>query len=155
VGADRIVRGSIVNELAVAARHALELTRRELLAVGVEPADYHLVSFVGFLQPVTRSTLARETGMRRTTLRDAIRPLVERGLLREEPHPHDGRAALLSLGPAGQEIFERGLPVFQQRVLGALNDALGDRLDEVEEAVWTARVALQRLVAERDREPVG
>jgi DNA-binding MarR family transcriptional regulator len=141
---ERVVTGAIVNELAVAARYGLELVATELRAAGVEPEEYGFLSFVGTLQPVTRTQLAEATGMRRTTLRDAIRRLIERGHVREDPHPHDGRSTLLVLTPAGQRIFDRGLPAFL-RALGALNEALGGRVDEHEQAVWRVRVALQEL----------
>ena len=102
-------------ELGLASRYAHELTNRTLRAGGVNPEEYGFLSVVGVLQPVTRTKLARATGMRRTTLRDAIRPLIERGHVHEEQHPHDGRASLLTLTPAGQAIFDRGLPIFHTR----------------------------------------
>jgi DNA-binding MarR family transcriptional regulator len=144
----RIVRGAIVNELAVAARYGWELAAIELRAAGVDPEEYGPLSFVGTLQPVTRTTLAQATGMRRTTLRDMLRRLIDRGHVREEPNPRDGRSTLLVLTPAGQEIFDRGLPVFQ-RMLAAIDEALEGRLDEFEEAVWTVRVTLQQLTSDR------
>lgn len=143
----RILRGALVLELGLASRYAHELTNRTLRAGGVNPEEYGFLSVVGVLQPVTRTKLARATGMRRTTLRDAIRPLVERGHVHEEKHPHDGRASLLTLTPAGQAIFDRGLPIFQT-VLAAIDEALEGRLDELEQAVWEVRVALERLATE-------
>jgi DNA-binding MarR family transcriptional regulator len=144
---ERIVRGAILNELAIASRYGWELAASELRAAGVDPEQYGFLSFVGTLQPVTRTDLARATGQRRTTLRDALRRLIERGHVREEPNPRDGRSTLLVLTPAGQRIFDRGLPAFQ-RVLHRLDDALDGRLDELEEGVWTVRLALQELAGE-------
>jgi DNA-binding MarR family transcriptional regulator len=142
--ADRILRGAIANELSVAARHAREVSGRRLRAAGVNPEEYGFLSMVGSLQPVTRTTLAKEAGLRRTTLRDAVRPLIERGHVVESPHPTDRRATLLTLTPAGQQLFERGVPVFRE-FLASLNDELGGKLDELERAVWEVRVALERL----------
>jgi len=147
----RILRGAIVIELLVASRYANELTARTLRAGGVDPEEYGFLSVVGVLQPVTRTKLARATGMRRTTVRDAIRPLIERGHVSESQHPHDGRASLLTLTPAGQAIFDRGLPVFHT-VLATLDEALDGRLAELEQAVWEVRVALERLAAQRPPE---
>ena len=144
----RILRGAIVIELLVASRYANELTARTLRAGGVDPEEYGFLSVVGVLQPVTRTKLARATGMRRTTVRDAIRPLIERGHVSESQHPHDGRASLLTLTPAGQAIFDRGLPIFHT-VLATLDEALDGRLAELEQAVWEIRVALERLATER------
>ncbi|HLM35072.1 MAG TPA: MarR family winged helix-turn-helix transcriptional regulator [Gaiellaceae bacterium] len=152
-GAERILRGAIVLELNLASRYANEVANRELRAAGVDPDEYGFLSVVGILQPVTRARLARAIGARRTTLRDAIRPLVERGHVREDPHPRDGRASLLTLTPAGQEIFDAGLPAFR-RALRAIDEALDGKLDEYEESVWTVRVSLQRLAA-ADATPAG
>jgi DNA-binding MarR family transcriptional regulator len=145
---ERIVRGAIVNELAVAARYGLELAAIELRAAGVDPDVYGPLSFVGVLQPVTRTVLAHATGLRRTTVRDQLRRLIDNGQVEEVANPRDGRSTLLVLTPSGQQIFDRGLPAFQ-RALAALDEALGGRLDDLEEAVWTVRVALQELTFDR------
>jgi DNA-binding MarR family transcriptional regulator len=143
---EHLVRGAIIQELWVAARYGLELSDQELRAAGVEPAAYGALSFVGTLQPVTRTDLARAMGLRRTTLRDVVGRLIERGHVEERPNPNDGRSTLLVLTPAGQDIFDRGLPAFL-RVLDALDKALEGRLQEHEDAVRRVRVALQQLSA--------
>ncbi len=145
--AEPIVRGAIVQELLVAARYGWELTRQQLIAEGVEPSEYGPLSFVGTLQPVTRTRLAQAMGLRRTTLRDLVARLIERGHVREEPNPNDRRSTLLTLTPAGQEIFDFGLPVFR-RVLAQIDGELEGRLDEHEAAVRRVRVALQGLAAD-------
>ena len=142
---ERHVRGAITNELLQAARYASELHEVELRAAGVDPRLYGPLSFIGTLQPVTRTTLAEATGERRTTQRDTIKRLVDDGYVRELPTPKDGRSTLLELTAAGQAIFDQGLPVFR-RVLQRIDDALGGRMDEHEEAVWRVRQALQELV---------
>ena len=142
--AEPIVRGAIVQELFVAARYGWELAQHELRADGVDPDAYGALSFVGTLQPVTRTRLTEAMGVRRTTLRDLVARLIERGHVQEEPNPDDGRSTLLTLTPAGQEIFDQGLPVFQ-RVLAQIDGALEGQLQEHEEAVRRVRVALQRL----------
>jgi DNA-binding MarR family transcriptional regulator len=142
--AEPIVRGAIVQELFVAARYGWELAQHELRAEGVDPDAYGALSFVGTLQPVTRTRLTEAMGVRRTTLRDLVARLIERGHVQEEPNPDDGRSTLLTLTPAGQEIFDQGLPVFQ-RVLAQIDGALEGQLQEHEEAVRRVRVALQRL----------
>jgi DNA-binding MarR family transcriptional regulator len=146
-GAEPIVRGAIVQELLVAARYGWELTRQSLQAEGVDPDAYGPLSFVGTLQPVTRTRLTQAMGVRRTTLRDLVARLIERGHVREDPNPEDGRSTLLTLTPAGQEIFDLGLPVFRS-VLAQIDQELAGRLDEHEEAVRRVRLALQGLSAE-------
>jgi DNA-binding MarR family transcriptional regulator len=143
------VRGAIVNELGVASRYALELAERELVREGVEPSDYWFLSFIGKLQPVTRTQLTEAIGLRRTTVRDRVRPLLDRGHVDEMPNPRDGRSTLLRLSPAGTAIYEAGLPAMH-RVLAAIDTALGGRLDEYEETVRRVRVALQTLDDEQE-----
>jgi DNA-binding MarR family transcriptional regulator len=147
--AERHVRGAIVNELGAASRLAHELAAVELAAAGVVPSEYGFLSFVGTLQPVTRTKLTEAIGLRRTTVRDIVKRLIERGHLREAPNPGDGRSTLLELTPAGQRIFDAGLPAIE-RVLDTIDEALGGTLDEHEEAVWRVRTALERVTGERD-----
>lgn len=143
-----LVRGAIVQELWVAARYGLELASRELRSAGVDPEEYGFLSFVGTLQPVTRTKLAAATGLRRTTLRDAISRLLERGHVEEQANPRDGRSRLLVLTPEGQDVFDRGLPAYR-RALAALDATLEGRLAEHEEAVRRVRLALQQLTDPR------
>ena len=141
---ERALRGAIALELSIAARYAREVSGERLRAAGVDPDVYGFISVVGILQPVTRTELAKATGLRRTTLRDAVRPLIERGHVIESPHPSDRRATLLTLTPAGQEVFDRGFPVFRQ-FLASLDDELGGKLEELEGAVRTVRLALEQM----------
>ena len=140
-------RGSIIQELWVAARYGLEFADTELKAAGVALEEYGHLSFVGVLQPVTRTRLSKASGMRRTTLRDVVARMIERGHVEEKPNPRDGRSTLLSLTPAGQAIFDRGQPAFV-RALVKLDDALKGQLYEHEESVRRVRLALQRLAGE-------
>jgi DNA-binding MarR family transcriptional regulator len=142
-----IVRGAIINELGLAARVGWELARQALTKEGVDPQEYGPLSFIGVTQPVTRTVLAEAMGLRRTTLRDLVARLITRGHVREEPNPRDGRSTLLTLTPEGQEIFDRGIPVFQG-VLAQIDTALGGSLDEHEQAVRRVRLALQALSGE-------
>jgi DNA-binding MarR family transcriptional regulator len=143
-----VVHGAILHELAVAARYGFELSERELRAAGVDVREYGQLSFVGTLQPVTRTTLVRAMGLRRTTVRDAVGRLIARGHVEERPNPDDRRSTLLVLTPAGQDIFDRGIPAFI-RVLNALDEALGGELQAHEDAVRRVRVALQKLGSTR------
>src|SRR5688572_7780119 len=142
-----VVRGAITNELGVASRYARELTEQVLRAAGVDPADYGPLSFIGVLQPVTRTRLAEATGQRRTTTRDMVARLIERGHVEERPNPRDGRSTVLVLTADGQAIFDRGLSAFQT-VLRQVDEALDGALREHEEAVRRVRMALQGLVGD-------
>jgi DNA-binding MarR family transcriptional regulator len=140
-----LVRGAIVNELGVAFRYALEIVNEELRADGVDPPEYHPLSFIGVLQPVTRTQLTAATGYPRTTLRDTLRGVIERGHARELPNPRDGRSTLLELTPEGQAIFDRGMPAFA-RAFRRIDVALGGKVHEQEDAIRAMRIALQAEV---------
>ena len=144
MGREPIVRGAILQELWVAGRYLSEFANEKLRAASVDPRAYGSLSFVGTLQPVTRTRLAQAMGLRRTTIRDAVARLIELDHVEERPNPRDGRSTLLALTPAGQEIFDRGLPVFRE-VLHALDAALEGGLREHEEAVRRVRLAAQSL----------
>jgi DNA-binding MarR family transcriptional regulator len=137
-----LVRGAIVNELGVAFRYASEIVNEELRADGVEPAEYHPLSFIGVMQPVTRTQLTAATGYPRTTVRDTLRAVIERGHARERPNPSDGRSTLLELTPEGQAIFDQGMPAFA-RAFRRIDAALGGKVDEYEDVVRSMRTALQ------------
>ena len=149
--AERHVRGAIINELGAASRYAHELAALELRAAGITPSEYGYLSFVGTLEPVTRTKLTEASGLRRTTVRDVVKRLIERGHVAEQPNPKDGRSTLLVLTPEGRAIFDQGQPAIK-RVLDRIDEALGGALDEHEETVWRVRNVVQELIG--DREPV-
>ena len=137
-----LVRGAIVNELGMAFRYANAIASSELRTAGVDPVEYGPLSFIGVMQPVTRTQLAEATGQPRTTVRDMLRGPIERGQVREIRNPRDGRSTLLELTPAGQAVFDVGITAFQH-ALARINAALDNRLDEREDAIRAIRMALQ------------
>src|ERR1044072_2019557 len=79
--AEPIVRGAILPEPIVrawpgAGSYGGERSRQALRAEGVDPDEYGPLSFVGTLQPVTRTRLAQARGLRRATpRRPGARPI--------------------------------------------------------------------------------
>ena len=147
--ADEFPRGSVLMELWIASRQGLALAEAELAKAGVDMSEYGFLSFVGVLQPVTRTRLAKASGLRRTTLRDAVSRMIERGHVEERPNTKDGRSTLLVLTPAGQEIFDKGQPAFG-KLMYTLDQALEGRLHEYEDVVRRIRLAIQRLAGEEE-----
>lgn len=86
------------------------LVDRELARAGVSQQLFSFLGWVSTLQPVTPGTLAAETGLPPTTIRDYVRRLVQRGDLRRVPNPSDGRSYFLVLTPTGQRVASRGWP---------------------------------------------
>src|SRR3954466_12139877 len=104
--AEPIVRGAIVQELFVAARYGWQLAQEALRAEGIDPAEYGPLSFVGTLQPVTRTRLTQAMGLRRTTLRDLVARLIDRGHVRGGRNTGAGSSARLTVTPAGPGICD-------------------------------------------------
>ena len=134
---------------------------RRLLGIALEDAelrsDEYAVYSVLFEQaPLTASEMARRMGMPLTTVLDYVRAMDERGHLRRNRHPRDGRSQQLSLTMAGTAAhrrtnaywevmrvrLERGLsmPVRDvRRALHALDDATTAALQATERESAQAR----------------
>jgi DNA-binding MarR family transcriptional regulator len=118
---------------------------RRLVGIALEDAElradeYAVYSLLFEQGPLTATEMARRMGMPLTTVLDYARAMDERGHLRRDRHPRDGRAQQLSLTMAGTAAhrrtnaywevmrarLERGLsmPVRDvRRALHALDDA--------------------------------
>ena len=57
--------------------------------------------------------LAEHLVMDRTTMSRALRPLERRGLIRLESDPHDLRSKRVNLTPAGSDLLNRAIPLWQ------------------------------------------
>ena len=86
------------------------LVDRELAAEGVSSEQYAFLIWVASLEPVTPAVLAAETGMPRTTIRDNVRKLRARGLVRKRANPSDGRSYHLVLTARGARLSASGWP---------------------------------------------
>ena len=152
-----LVRGAIVNELGTAFRYANEIANAELRTDGVDPAEYGPLSFIGVMQPVTRTQLAAATGSPRTTVRDMLRAVIERGHAREFPNPRDGRSYLVTLSTKGRATvtkahaaLQRTLEDVHQELEAGSAAAIGEALARFEGALRAAHEArAEQLLRER------
>ena len=80
------------------------LVDEELAKAGVSQQLFSFLGWVSTLQPVTPGTLAAETGLPPTTIRDYVRRLVQRGVVCRRPNPADGRSYYLVLTPKGEHL---------------------------------------------------
>lgn len=71
-------------------------------------------------QPLTPAELAQRVGRSRPATTAILARLLAAGVIRREPHPHDGRAAILL---AGSQI-EAAIPAFFQALSGAMSARL-------------------------------
>ncbi len=80
-------------------------------------ARYEMLRLLGFTRegrmPMA-SAIAR-LQVHPTSVTNTVDRLVRDGLVEREPHPGDGRAAMLVLTPAGRELVERATRRAQQR----------------------------------------
>ena len=86
------------------------LVDTELGKIGVPDRLFSFIGWVTRLEPVTPGTLAAETGLPPTTIRDHVRRLVSAGVARKVPNPADGRSYHLVLTAKGRSIADRGWP---------------------------------------------
>ena len=91
--------------------------------------------------PITPSDLARAEHVRPPSMTAILERLAQLGLIRREPHPHDGRRVLVSLTPEGETFLERTRAVRTRWLAGQF-----DQLDAADQAALTAAAgALARL----------
>jgi DNA-binding MarR family transcriptional regulator len=126
------------------------LVDEELEKIGVPRPLFSFLGWVANLQPVTPGSLAAETGLPPTTIRDYVRRLVERGDVSKRANPADGRSYYLVLTPKGQRLADRGWPAVVaafERLAGHLERPPGEHLL----AARDVRRALKRALAEKER----
>jgi DNA-binding MarR family transcriptional regulator len=125
------------------------LVDEELANEGLPQQLFSFLGWVSRLQPVTPTTLAAETGLPPTTIRDYVRRLVERDDLRKVPNPNDGRSYHLVLTRKGQMLSNRGWAAVVaafERVEQHLERPAGDHLASTREL----RAAVKQALAERE-----
>jgi len=121
------------------------LVDEELVKVGVPRQLFSFLGWVATLEPVTPGTLATQTGLPPTTIRDYVRRLLARGDVRKTPNPADGRSYLLVLTPKGRRVAERGWPAVvaaHTRIAQQLDRPVGEYLASARELRRAVRQAL-------------
>ena len=140
--------GALLQELYSAGVLAGVLVDRELERSGVSPQHFSFLGWIAVLEPVTPGTLADETGMPPTTIRDYVRALVGRGEVRKVPNPGDGRSYLLQLTAEGRARMDSGYPAIRA-AYARLEAQLVRPPDEYLEPAVELRRALRGAVGER------
>jgi DNA-binding MarR family transcriptional regulator len=130
------------------------LVDAELRKLGVPQALFSFIGWISWLEPVTPTMLAAETGLPPTTIRDYVRRLVERGDVRKTPNPDDGRSYHLVLTGRGRSVAERGWPAVvaaYERVERNLERPAPEHLTAMRELRRAVQLALASEAAERPR----
>ena len=140
---------SLLFDLFVLNQRVRRLLSLALADVALRADEYAVYSLLFDQGPITATEMARRMGMPLTTVLDYLRAMDDRGHLRRDPHPRDGRAQQLTLTMAGTaehrrthaawEVMrielERSLPLPTgeiRRALHALDDAVTSALDDLE-----------------------
>ena len=96
-------------------------------ALGVTPAEGHLLSYLRAYAPCTIVEILRVFGIRPSTMTSVLERLAVRGLLVRKPDPDDRRAVQVSLTREGKRAAER-----VDRMLRDLEGRIGTRVGKRE-----------------------
>ena len=126
------------------------LVGRALAPTGLRGDDYAVYSYL--LQgPTTLTDLAEGTGLPLTTAAGYVQRFEDRGHVRKEPNPDDGRSRLISLTPGCRAMvieasvaFSSGVGPLRQRCAEA-----GIDLDSFVDDLVAVQAVLEGLAAER------
>jgi MarR family transcriptional regulator, organic hydroperoxide resistance regulator len=75
-------------------------------ALGVSPAEGHLLSYLRTYAPCPIVEIVRVFGIRPSTMTSMLERLAERGLLLREPDPEDRRSVRVSLTGEGRTVAD-------------------------------------------------
>jgi DNA-binding MarR family transcriptional regulator len=140
--------------LATTGQYVERIVERQLEPTGIPPAQLALVTHIRHAQPVTPTEISRASGIPQTTLRDNIRRLVDRRLVRRVAHPTDGRSYVLELTSRG-EVMARAADPALADAYAALERVLPRPLADYEETLGELNSGLERALAELSGSPAG
>jgi DNA-binding MarR family transcriptional regulator len=136
----RIIEGALAMVVAWASSHDTqdEMMRRARCDL---PRGYAaLLSRLSQRGPLRMGQLALVLGIDNSTLTPQVQRLEQAGFIIREPDPEDGRAAVLRITPAGQQLLGR--------LLGSRREMLREKLLDWPESERAAAAAtLSRLAA--------
>jgi DNA-binding MarR family transcriptional regulator len=93
---------------------------------GLTIPGWRVIATLGQFGVRTGRDVAAHAVMHKSTVSRAVSVLVERGLVRREPSPQDGREDLLALSEEGRAVYEALAPealAFERELLAPLSDA--------------------------------
>ena len=108
--------------------------------VGVALGEGRCLMAVGTFGPLSVNDLAGYANLNKGQASRAAQTLVEKGLVRKEAAPSDGRGVVLSLTPAGSKMWARSQGLIERR-----NEEITECLSA--EELRTLDVLLDRLVS--------
>lgn len=140
------IRTNVLLQVFIVGELSGELLGRELRETGLSPDHFAVLSVISSIGPITPTDLARVLGMPPTTVSTWIRRLSARRQITRKVNPDDGRSALLEVAPAGRSAIQNAQPIFR-RLLGEVEEALGDKREGVVDGFVELQEVLRRLSA--------
>ncbi|MGM7678499.1 MarR family winged helix-turn-helix transcriptional regulator [Microbacterium sp. A94] len=100
---------------------------------GLSFARYEVLRLLAFSRSgiLPLSSVVARLQVHATSVTSTAERLVRDGLITREPHPHDGRAAMLSLTAAGRDLAERATAALNEEVFAAPGMTPADAADLV------------------------
>jgi DNA-binding MarR family transcriptional regulator len=92
-------------------------------ALGVSPAEGHLLSYLSSYAPCPIGEVLRVFGIRPSTMTSMLERLDQKGLLTREPDPDDRRSVRVALTREGKAVAER-----INRLVRDLEERIGTRV---------------------------
>lgn len=92
-------------------------------ALGVSPAEGHLLSYLSSYAPCPIGEILRVFGIRPSTMTSMLERLDQKGLLTREPDPEDRRSVRITLTREGTAVAER-----INRLVRELEERIGTRV---------------------------
>jgi DNA-binding MarR family transcriptional regulator len=92
---------------------------------GLSMSDGRCLTTIGTFEPLSVQALADKANLNKGQASRAAQALVDQGLVLKADHPGDGRGVVLTLTPAGRDVFERAMVMVHQRnqdIFGCLTD---------------------------------
>jgi DNA-binding MarR family transcriptional regulator len=122
-------------------RAATDLIDGALAPAGLDGDEFAIYSILTAAPLITPTELARWIATPSTTVSSYVKRFEARGHVRREPNPADRRSYRISLTPAGKRAYRSAAALFGP-LRGQVEAALGERQEEVREALLTLRAAL-------------
>jgi DNA-binding MarR family transcriptional regulator len=115
--------------------------------IPLDRARYVVLRAVAEREPVRTTALAEHVGVDPSTMSRHVTVLDQAGYVSRTADPHDGRAQVVSLTPAGREVMEKARAASHDLITDAL--ASWDDVDRAHLAALLGRLADDFLRVER------
>ncbi|PIT80365.1 MarR family transcriptional regulator [Limnohabitans sp. 15K] len=82
---------------------------------GLSMSDGRCLTTIGTFEPLSVKELAEKANLNKGQASRAAQALVDQGLVLKADHPGDGRGVVLTLTPAGRQVFKNAMAMVAQR----------------------------------------